>query len=77
MMAIARLNIPSVFVYGGSILPGKYGGNDVNIQDVFEAVGAWAAGRITDDQLTELECSACPGGFLRWIVHRQYHVHRH
>ena len=61
MMAIARLNIPSVFVYGGSILPGKYGGNDVNIQDVFEAVGAWAAGRITDSELTELECSACPG----------------
>ena len=61
MMAIARLNIPSVFVYGGSILPGKYSGNDVNIQDVFEAVGAWASGRITDKQLTELECSACPG----------------
>ena len=61
MMAIGRLNIPSVFVYGGSILPGRYGGNDVNIQDVFEAVGAWAAGRITDSQLTELECSACPG----------------
>ena len=61
IMAIARLNIPSVFVYGGSILPGKYGGNDVNIQGVFEAVGAWAAGRITGDQLAELECSACPG----------------
>ena len=78
MMAIAHLNIPSVFVYGGSILPGRYGGNDVNIQDVFEAVGAWAAGRITDSQLTELECSAVSRrGFLRRTVHRQYHVHRH
>ena len=61
MMAIARLNIPSVFVYGGSILPGQYNGNDVNIQDVFEAVGAWAAGHITGEELTELECAACPG----------------
>jgi dihydroxy-acid dehydratase len=61
MMAIARLNIPSVFVYGGSILPGRYNGNDVNIQDVFEAVGAWAAGHITGEELTELECAACPG----------------
>ena len=61
MMAIARLNIPSVFIYGGSILPGQYRDNDVNIQDVFEAVGAWAAGRITGEELTELECAACPG----------------
>ena len=61
MMAIARLNIPAVFVYGGSILPGQYKGQDVNIQDVFEAVGAYAAGRITREELTELECQACPG----------------
>ena len=61
MMAIARLNIPAVFVYGGSILPGQYNGQDVNIQDVFEAVGAYAAGRITREELTELECQACPG----------------
>ena len=61
VMAMARLNIPSVFVYGGSILPGQYNGNDINIQDVFEAVGAWAAGRITGEELTELECAACPG----------------
>ena len=61
VMAMARLNIPSVFVYGGSILPGQYNGNDINIQDVFEAVGAWAAGRITSEELTELECAACPG----------------
>ena len=61
VMAMARLNIPSVFIYGGSILPGQYNGQDVNIQDVFEAVGAWAAGRITGEELTELECAACPG----------------
>jgi dihydroxy-acid dehydratase len=61
MMAIARLNIPSVFVYGGSILPGQFQGHDVSIQDVFEAVGAYAAGRMTLDELTELECNACPG----------------
>ncbi len=61
MMAIARLNIPAVFVYGGSILPGRFQGRDVNIQDVFEAVGAYAAGRMTRDELTELECNACPG----------------
>ena len=61
VMAMARLNIPSVFVYGGSILPGQYNGNDINIQDVFEGVGAWAAGRITSEELTALECAACPG----------------
>ncbi len=51
MMAIARLNVPSIFVYGGSIMPGKYQGKDVNIQDVFEAVGAYATGDMTQDQL--------------------------
>ena len=61
MMAIARLNIPSIFVYGGAIMPGRYQGRDVNIQDVFEAVGAYATGDMTLDQLRELECQACPG----------------
>ena len=61
MMAIARLNVPSIFVYGGSIMPGSYQGKDVNIQDVFEAVGAYASGDMTLDQLYELECAACPG----------------
>jgi dihydroxy-acid dehydratase len=60
-MALARLNIPGIIVYGGSILPGRYKGRDVNIQDVFEAVGAHAAGQITDEELDELERSACPG----------------
>jgi dihydroxy-acid dehydratase len=60
-MAAARLNIPSVFLYGGTILPGKFEGRDVTIQDVFEAVGSYAAGKITIQQLEGLECSACPG----------------
>ena len=60
-MAMARLNIPSVFLYGGTIMPGKFEGRDVTIQDVFEAVGSYAAGKTTLEQLTSLECSACPG----------------
>ena len=61
MMAMARLNIPSIFVYGGTIMPGQFQGRDVNIQDVFEAVGAYAKGNMTLDELTDLECNACPG----------------
>ncbi len=61
VMAVARLNIPSVFVYGGTILPGSYKGKDINIQDVFEAIGAHAKGSIDDDELREIECAACPG----------------
>ena len=60
-MAMARLNIPSVFLYGGTIMPGKFEGRDVTIQDVFEAVGSYAAGKMNLEQLTSLECSACPG----------------
>lgn len=61
MMAIARLNRPGVFIYGGTILPGNFRGKDVTIQDVYEAVGAYAAGKITADDLYEMECVACPG----------------
>ncbi|MGZ4128325.1 MAG: dihydroxy-acid dehydratase domain-containing protein, partial [Actinomycetota bacterium] len=61
VMGACRLNIPSVFLYGGTILPGHFQGHDVTIQDVFEAVGAHAAGTMTDEQLLELERSACPG----------------
>src|ERR1017187_5076733 len=60
-MAMLRLNIPGVILYGGSILPGKYKGRDISIGDVFEAVGANAAGRITDAELLEIEDHACPG----------------
>jgi dihydroxy-acid dehydratase len=60
-MALARLNIPGLILYGGSIAPGQYEGHAVTIQDVFEAVGAHARGKINDAQLKELECAACPG----------------
>jgi dihydroxy-acid dehydratase len=60
MMAMVRLNVPSVFMYGGSILPGRYKGRDVTVQDVFEAVGSHAAGKMSDAELHELECVACP-----------------
>jgi len=60
-MALARLNIPSVLLYGGSIMPGKFQGRDVTIQDVFEGVGRHAAGTMTDAELLELENVACPG----------------
>ncbi len=61
VMAAARLNIPAIFVYGGTILPGRYRGRDVNIQDVFEAVGAHSKGSISDEELKEVERAACPG----------------
>ena len=61
LMAMARLNIPSLFVYGGTIMPGRFQGRDVNVQDVFEAVGAYATGEMSLEQLRELECQACPG----------------
>ncbi|HTQ96873.1 MAG TPA: dihydroxy-acid dehydratase [Candidatus Acidoferrum sp.] len=61
VMAVARLNIPSLVLYGGSIAPGKFEGHSVTIQDVFEAVGAHARGKMSDDKLKELECAACPG----------------
>ena len=61
VMALARLNVPSLMLYGGAILPGKHGGRDLTIQDVFEAVGACAAGRITQEELRAIENTACPG----------------
>ena len=60
MMAMLRLNVPAVFMYGGSILPGRFRGRDVTVVDVFEAVGQHAAGRMTDADLHELECVSCP-----------------
>jgi dihydroxy-acid dehydratase len=61
VMALARLNLPSLMLYGGSIMPGKFQGHDVSIQDVFEAVGAHASGKMTSAELQELENQACPG----------------
>ncbi|MFL5821593.1 MAG: dihydroxy-acid dehydratase [Solirubrobacteraceae bacterium] len=61
VMALARLDVPGVMLYGGSIPPGRFHGQDVTIQDVFEAVGAHAAGRLSDEELAELEAVASPG----------------
>jgi dihydroxy-acid dehydratase len=61
VMALARLNIPGLMLYGGSIRPGRYKGQDVTIQQVFEAVGEYAAGKITEAELHELEQAASPG----------------
>ncbi len=61
MLALARLNVPGVFLYGGTIMPGKFDGRDVSIVDVFEAVGKYAAGQMTAEELHRLECVACPG----------------
>jgi dihydroxy-acid dehydratase len=61
MMAMARLNRPSAFVYGGTIMPGVVDGKDITIQDVFEAVGAFESGRITAEDLKNVEDASCPG----------------
>jgi dihydroxy-acid dehydratase len=61
VMALCRLNLPSVMLYGGSIYPGHYNGQRITIQEVFEAIGAHAAGRITDEELTAIEEAASPG----------------
>ncbi|MBX3305597.1 MAG: dihydroxy-acid dehydratase [Nitrospira sp.] len=61
VMALARLNVPSLMLYGGSIMPGQFQGHDVTIQDVFEAVGKHASGKMTDVELKDLEDHACPG----------------
>ena len=61
VMALARLDVPSLMLYGGSITPGRFRGSDVTIQDVFEGVGAHAAGDMSDADLSELEHAACPG----------------
>ncbi len=60
-MGLARLNVPGLVLYGGSIMPGIYKGQEITIQQVFEAVGANAAGKITDQELTDIENAACPG----------------
>ena len=61
VMALARLNVPSLMLYGGSIMPGQFQGHDVTIQDVFEAVGKHASGKMTNEELKDLEDHACPG----------------
>ncbi len=61
LMAAARLDLPAVFLYGGSSLPGRYAGRDISIVDVFEGIGAESEGRITIEELLEIERAACPG----------------
>jgi len=61
LMAAARHNLPSVFLYGGSSLPGRYAGRDISIVDVFEGIGAHAEGKIDDQELLNIERAACPG----------------
>lgn len=60
-LGLIRLNLPSLILYGGSIAPGRFRGKDITVQDVFEAVGANAAGRMTDEELLQIENNACPG----------------
>ncbi len=73
VMALARLDVPSLMLYGGSILPGRWRGKDVTIQDVFEAIGKHTTGEMSDDDLYELEGCASPGaGRLRRAVHREH-----
>lgn len=61
LMAMARLNVPSVFLYGGTIMPGRYQDRDVTIQEAFEAAGAYSAGKISAEELHAIECAVCPG----------------
>ncbi|NJK41926.1 MAG: dihydroxy-acid dehydratase [Acaryochloridaceae cyanobacterium SU_2_1] len=61
MLAIARMNIPSIFVYGGTIKPGQYKGKDLTVVSAFEAVGEYSAGRINEEELSAVEHHACPG----------------
>ncbi|MGL5509100.1 MAG: dihydroxy-acid dehydratase, partial [Microcoleaceae cyanobacterium] len=61
MIAIARMNIPAIFVYGGTIKPGHYNGKDLTVVSSFEAVGQYSAGKIDEQELTEIEKRACPG----------------
>jgi dihydroxy-acid dehydratase len=61
LMAMARLNLPAVFLYGGTIKPGRHKGKDITVMDVYEAVGSHAAGKMSAEELHEIECAACPG----------------
>ena len=73
MMAMLRLNVPSVFLYGGSILPGKYKNKDVTVQDVFEAVGEFDANKITEKRALCFRKSCMPfGWFMWWTIYSKY-----
>ncbi len=77
MMAMVRLNVPSIFIYGGSILPGTFKGKEVTVQDVYEAVGKHSVGEMSDEDLQTLEAERLSvGRRLRRAVHRQHHGDR-
>ena len=77
IMALARLDLPGLCLYNGSIAPGRFRGRDVTIQDVYEQIGACAVGKISPAELHELEGVACPGrGRLRRAVHGEHDVDR-
>lgn len=61
LMAIARVNAPAIFIYGGTIMPGKHDGKDIDIVSIFEAVGQYQAGKISKEEFKDIECNACPG----------------
>ncbi|MCX6734634.1 MAG: dihydroxy-acid dehydratase [Candidatus Peregrinibacteria bacterium] len=61
LMAIARVNAPAIFIYGGTIMPGKHKGKDIDIVSIFEAVGQYQAGKISKEEFKDVECHACPG----------------
>ena len=69
MMVMVRLNVPSVFIYGGSILPGSFKGKDVTIADVFEGIGKHSTGIMSKKELFELESKACPSGGSLSLIH--------
>ena len=74
MMGMLRANVPAIYVYGGTILPGHYKGQDLNIVSVFEAVGQFSAGNMSEEDFCQIERRAIPGsGSLRRHVHRQHH----
>ena len=75
-MAVARLDIPSVVLYNGTIYPGTYKGEPQDVVSVYEAIGAYSAGKMSAEELYAIEEAACPGrGRLRWPVHGQHHEH--
>lgn len=74
MIAMARLNIPAVFVYGGTIKPGRFNGRDLNVVSVFEAVGQFGGGKIDREEFQAVEQNACPGSGSCGGMYCQYHV---
>ena len=77
MMAMCRLNVPAIFIYGGSILPGTFKGKPVTVQDVFEAVGKHSVGEMSDADLDDARADRLPfGRRLRRAIHRQHHGDR-